>query len=116
MVNKKTVAAGLVCGVLNGLFGSGGGVLAVLFLRSVLGDERRAHASATLMILLMSIVSFGLYALGGRVDYETSLMLMPGGVAGAVAGSLFLKNIDSTVLKRIFGGLIAVSGAVMLFR
>lgn len=115
-MNKKTVAAGLCCGFLNGLFGSGGGVLAVLFLRSILGDERRAHASATLMILLMSVVSFALYALGGKVDWQTGLMLMPGGVAGSVAGSIFLKNIDSKLLTRIFGGLIAVSGAVMLLR
>ena len=108
--------AGLVSGFLNGLFGSGGGVLAVLFLRNIIGDERKAHASATLMILLMSIVSFIFYAASGNVEWETGLMLMPGGVAGAVIGSMFLKNIDTTVLRRLFGGLIALSGAVMLFR
>ena len=115
-MNKKVAAAGLISGFLNGLFGSGGGVLAVLFLRDILGDERRAHASATLMILLMSIVSFALYAFGGSVEWETGLMFMPGGVAGAVLGSIFLKNIGTTTLRRCFGGLIAVSGAVMLFR
>ncbi len=112
----KRIFAGAVSGFLNGLFGSGGGVLAVMLLRKLIGDERRAHASATLMVLLMSGVSLALYAGGGGVDFETGLMFVPGGFAGAVLGSLFLKNIQSDFLRRLFGGVIAVSGAVMLFK
>ncbi len=115
-MNKKIAVAGIVSGFLNGLFGSGGGVLAVLFLRTIIGDERKVHASATLMILMMSIVSFIFYAANGNIEWETGLMLVPGGIVGAVLGSMFLKDINTTVLSRLFGGLIALSGAVMLFR
>jgi uncharacterized membrane protein YfcA len=112
----KMALAGIVSGFLNGLFGSGGGVLAVMFLRKMIGDERKAHATATLMILVMSIVSFALYALNGHVEFKEGLAFMPGGVVGALLGSAFLKNIKSDVLRRVFGGVIAVSGVVMLIR
>ena len=112
----KKLLVGSVSGFLNGLFGAGGGVAAVLFLRDIIEDERRAHASATLMMLLMSGVSLTLYMKGGHVDFKTGFAFMPGGFIGAFLGSVFLKNVKSYVLRRIFGGVIAVSGAVMLFR
>lgn len=113
-LNKKIFAGG-ISGFFNGLFGSGGGVVAVMFLRNIIGDEKKAHASATLMILIMSIVSFGLYAFYGHVDWQTGIKLVPGGVIGALIGTFALKNIKNTKLKKLFGLVLAVSGVVMLF-
>lgn len=119
-MDRKTVLklalAGVVSGFLNGMFGSGGGVAAVMFLRGIDKDERRVHATATLTMLIMSAVSFALYAANDSVDFSSALRFMPGGVVGAATGALWLKNIDVKVLKRVFGGAIAVSGVVMLFR
>lgn len=115
---KKTVkiaAAGIISGFFNGLFGSGGGVIAVMFLRSLCGDEKKAHAGATLMILLMSIVSLALYALKGEVEWALGFEFIPGGIVGALCGTYFLKNIKTDKLKRLFGAVLAVSGGVMLF-
>ena len=112
----KQLAGGAVSGFFNGLFGSGGGVVAVMFLRSILNDEKKAHASATLMILIMSIVSLVFYALYGHVDWQTGFKLVPGGIAGALLGTALLKNIKNTKLKRIFGLVLVISGAVMLLR
>ncbi|MFA6948412.1 MAG: sulfite exporter TauE/SafE family protein [Eubacteriales bacterium] len=111
----KIASAGIISGFFNGLFGSGGGVIAVMFLRSLCGDEKKAHAGATLMILLMSIVSLILYAFKGDVEWAYGLRFVPGGVVGAVAGTYFLKNIKTDKLKRLFGAVLAVSGGVMLF-
>lgn len=108
--------AGITSGFLNGLFGSGGGVIAVMFLRNILNDEKRAHASATLMILVMSIASLVLYGIYGHVEWTTGLSFVPGGVIGAVLGTVLLKNIKTDNLKRLFGLVIAVSGMVMLLR
>lgn len=112
----RLLVTGSVSGLFNGLFGSGGGVLAVMFLRGITEDERKAHASATLMMLIMSLVSLGLYAFNGDVDYHQGLLFMPGGVIGAVAGAIFLKKLNSQNLRRIFGAVLAISGLVMLFR
>lgn len=113
--NLKKVLAGVISGFFNGLFGSGGGVVAVMFFRNIIGDEKKAHASATLMILIMSIVSFVLYAFYGHIDWQTGLKLVPGGIIGAVVGTFALKNIENTKLKRLFGLVLVISGAVMLF-
>ena len=110
----REAAAGAVCGLLNGLFGSGGGVVAVMFLRSIIGDETRAHATATLTMLLMSSVSLALYAAYGLVDWGSGLMFVPGGFAGALIGGSLLKKIKSQKLRKLFGGVLCASGVVML--
>ena len=112
----KMAGGGIISGFFNGLFGSGGGVIAVMFLRNILNDEKKAHASATLMILVMSSVSLVFYALYGHVDWQTGFKLVPGGVIGAIFGTILLKNIKNTKLKKLFGLVLAVSGAVMLLR
>lgn len=113
---SKKLFAGITSGFLNGLFGSGGGVVAVMLLRNILQDEKKAHASATLMILIMSIVSLVFYGLYGHIDWGTGLSFVPGGIIGAVLGTRFLKNMQSDKLKRLFGLVLAVSGMVMLLR
>jgi uncharacterized membrane protein YfcA len=110
----KPALAGIASGFLNGLFGSGGGVVAVMFLRNIIGDEKKAHASATLMILIMSIVSFVFYLVYGHVDWGTGLKLVPGGIVGAVAGTVLLKKMHSKGVKKLFAAVLVVSGMVML--
>ena len=113
--NFKKIIAGSISGFLNGLFGSGGGVVAVMFLRNITGDEKKAHASATLMILIMSIVSLIFYALYGHVDWQTGLKFIPGGIIGAVTGTFLLKNMKNKKVKKLFALVLVVSGVVMLF-
>ena len=116
-MNKKTrqaVTCGLCGGFLNGLFGSGGGVVVVMLLRRIIADENKAHATSTLIIFIMSVGSLLLYLAGGRFKAGGVAHFLPGGVVGAVAGALWLKDINSDLLRRIFGGVIAASGVVML--
>ncbi len=106
---------GAVAGFLNGLFGSGAGVLAVAALRPFL-EERKAHATSTLSVLLMSTVSFGLYLLGGSVDLREGARFLIGGLLGAIVGAALLNRLSAQWLRRLFGGIVAVSGVVMLLR
>lgn len=119
MKQEKTLQkllAGAFCGFINGLFGSGGGVIAVMALRRFVGDEQQVHATATLTVFLMSAVSFVLYLMGGSVDLGEGLRYLPGGFIGAVVGAAALKKCGGDKLRRLFGGVIAVSGAVMFLR
>lgn len=111
----KLAWTGIISGFLNGFFGSGGGVVAVMFLRNIINDERKAHASATLMILVMSIISFVFYSIYGHVEWKSGLMFVPGGLGGAVLGTFVLKKIKTDKLHKLFGVILAVSGMVMLF-
>lgn len=111
----KPIICGLAAGFLNGLFGSGGGIIVIMFLRGMIKDERRAHATSTLIIFIMSLASLLLYYLGNKLELGESYMFLPGGALGAAAGAMWLKNIKAEKLRRIFGAAIAVSGVVMLF-
>ena len=112
----KTAVTGAASGFINGLFGSGGGIIAVMLLRREMSDMRRAHATATLMIFVISIVSVTLYAATGYVDFSVGLKLMPGGLAGAAVGAALLRKIKPSSLRRLFGLIMVVSGVVMLLR
>lgn len=112
----RLAAAGGACGLINGLFGGGGGVIAVIALRALLSDERRAHATATLTMLLTSGVSLFLYAISGHVAWREGLMLLPGGLVGAALGAHALKKIDADRLRRLFGALLVLSGLFLFFR
>ena len=110
----KKLSAGLCSGFLNGLFGSGGGVVAVLFLRDLTKDEKKAHASATLMILVLSIISLAFYGSRTEIPWQQGFALVPGGLAGAVFGTKCLKSMTGAAIRRLFGAVLAVSGVLML--
>ena len=120
MANRRSfirlAAAGGISGLINGLFGGGGGVLAVIALRALLPDERRAHATATLTMLVMSGVSLCFYALSGSIAWREGLSLLPGGLIGAGLGALALKKIDANKLRRLFAALLVLSGLFLFFR
>lgn len=67
---------GLLTGAVNGLFGAGGGMLAVPVLTYVAGlDERKSHATAIAVILPLCIISTIVYALQGGFDYSIFRLL-----------------------------------------
>ncbi len=106
---------GAVAGLLNGLFGSGGGVAVVPMLEKADIPPKKAHATSIAIILPLSIVSVGFYLYRQNFQIMDALPYVPGGLAGAVVGSLLLKKIPNDLLRRIFGALIIVSSARILF-
>lgn len=108
--------AGAGIGLLNGLFGAGGGIVAVAFLSRLDGDVKAAHATAILITLFLSIASAWLYVRGGSVTFSDALPYLPGGVLGAVAGALFLRKIPVFWLRKLFAVFILYSATRLLLR
>jgi hypothetical protein len=111
-ITKLTI--GLTAGLLNGLFGSGGGVVAVPLLERSKIEQRKCHATSVVLIFVLSLVSTGLYAIKDKLDYSAALSFIPAGLAGAVLGSVILKKIKNNLLRRIFGVIILIS-AIRMF-
>ena len=80
-------------GLLNGLFGSGGGMVAV--------------------ILPLTVLSAGSYLFSGPVDFSEALPYLLGGLPGCWVGSRLLGKLSSTALSRIFGVLILFAAGRM---
>ncbi len=106
---------GLVSGFLNGLFGSGGGIIAVPMLEKSGLEAKKAHATSIAIILPLSVISTVIYMFNKSFDIKSAAVYIPFGLIGAVIGSLLLKKIPNSLLRRIFGGIIIASAVKMLF-
>ena len=110
------VFAGVIAGFLNGLFGGGGGMVVVPCLKYACGyDSKKAHATALLIMLPLSLLSGILYISFGNVDLGSSLFVTIGVTAGGAFGAVFLKNLKSKAVAVIFSLIMAAAGAKLLF-
>lgn len=115
-MDRKAAAIGAAAGFVNGLLGTGGGMVAVPLLRRSGLDAKKAHATSVAVILPLSTLSALLYWLGGRVRLSDALPYLPWGVGGALLGSMLLARIPSDLLRRIFGGFMIFAAVRLLLR
>ena len=110
------VAFGGLIGVVNGLFGAGGGMLAVPLLLAVGGlSEVNAHATAILVILPLCLVSAVVYFASGTLDFWLLFCASIGVFAGGIIGSKMLKRLPEFALFFAFCFVMLVAGLKMLF-
>lgn len=111
----KCITFGLFTGFCNGLFGSGGGMIAVPCLEKYANlESKKAHATAILIILPLSAVSLFRYYSFAEVDLKRVSFIVLGGVIGSFAGARFLKEVSSKSLKRIFAVFILIAAVRMV--
>lgn len=112
----KASLIGIVAGVCNGLFGSGGGTVVVPAMEKFLGiEEHKAHATAIAVILPLTLVSAVLYIVKGYFDLSLSWQVSLGGALGGALGAFLLKKIPSSALRKIFGAFIIAAAVRMVF-
>ena len=110
-----SVIAGCVTGLINGLFGGGGGMIVVPILTSLLNCKpKSAHATALMIILPLSLVSGLFYAAFGSVDFGVGIPVTIGVVAGGVIGAFLLSKLSSKWIVIIFSLAMAAAGIKML--
>jgi uncharacterized membrane protein YfcA len=108
------VFIGLLIGFVNGFWGGGGGMLCVPTLTGLLKlPEKKAHATAILIMLPLSLASFIVYLLNKSISWDIAGFVTIGFVLGGVLGALLLKKINNLILKILFGFVI-VAGAIKL--
>lgn len=112
----KYLGVGMAAGIANGLFGSGGGTIAVPAMVYLLGEEEHdAHATALLIILPLTLVSCYFYLSNNFVDWDITWKAMAGGVAGGIVGAFLLNKCPSGVLRKIFGIFMIAAAVRMIF-
>ena len=113
--NAQSAVCGVAVGLANGLFGGGGGMIAVPLLQRLGLEEKRAHATAILWILPISILSFVLYAVKG---YYRGAVLIPtalGVTAGGILGAKLLGKMPVKTVNLVFAVLQAAAGIFLIF-
>lgn len=101
-------------GILNGLFGAGGGVVVVPMLEKAGIEPKKAHATSISIILPLCFLSGIFYFFSGHFSFGQAVGYLPLGLAGAVLGAWLLKKIPNDLLRRVFGIVIIIS-AVRIF-
>ncbi len=111
----KGLINGSLIGIANGLFGGGGGMIAVPLLQKTGLEAKEAHATAILVILPISAISFLVYAFRG---YALPSVLIPtaiGVTAGGLLGAKLLGNMTGKAVRVAFAFLQLFAGLFMLF-
>lgn len=107
---------GAVVGLLNGLFGAGGGMVGVPMLRALGLETKQCHATCIAIILPLAAASGILYLNAGSFELGDTWIYLPGGIAGALAGAWLLPRLKTVWLRRVFGVVILLAAWRLLTR
>ncbi len=111
----KFVITGIITGMANGLFGSGGGMIAVPAMIILLGmEEHKAHATAIFIILPLTLVSAYLYISNKFINWDITIKVMLGGIAGGYMGAKLLNICPTNILRKVFAVFIIAAAIKML--
>jgi len=105
---------GISAGLINGLFASGGGLVAVPALTAQGLTQQKAQATALGFILPISVLSAIGYVLGTGFP-EGFLPCAVGASVGGAAGAWLMGRINDVWLNRVFCALMIYAGIRMLF-
>ena len=112
----KEINAGALTGAANGLFGGGGGMIAVPILKRMLGySERQSHATAIFLIAPICLASAITYIVDGYLRADIIIPASIGSIAGGIIGAVALGKIPEIVIKISFIATMLVAGLRMLF-
>lgn len=108
---------GLLVGLLLGLVGGGGSILAVPVLVYVLGQSPQAATSESLLIVgLTALVGAVEGGRAGRLRLRAGLVFAVAGVLGSLPGTALNRQIGSQALLLGFSVVLLVAGVAMLRR
>ncbi|MBO5910495.1 MAG: sulfite exporter TauE/SafE family protein [Clostridia bacterium] len=108
---------GGLIGIINGLFGGGGGMIVVPVLTKFFGfSQKQAQATALFVILPISIASSIIYITHNSINFASSWAVILSIIVGGAVGALLLNKLNNKIVRIIFIALILISGVTMLIR
>ena len=114
MIFKSTIAA--IISALSGM-GVGGGGLFTVYLAIFSNTPQLAAQGMNLLFFLFSAGSSMAVHLRQRKLFPKVILIMAlSGVVGSLIGTALAQRIDPSMLRKIFGGMLTVSGILALQR
>lgn len=111
----KAMLSGAAVGIANGLFGGGGGMIAVpLLLGAMNFQEKAAHATAILIIAPVSFAGAIAYIISGYAALNVIIPAAVGMTAGGALGALLLNKLPLSAVKIIFVAVMFAAGIRMI--
>lgn len=110
------MAASLCAGFLNGLLGTGGGMILLFALGRCLpeGEQKESFVISSFGVLVFSLVSIAFYGQGGAFPAgELPRFALPA-VLGGVLGAVLIRYVPTAFLRKLFGALLLFGGLKMI--
>lgn len=109
---------GIAAGLLGALCGVGGGIVMVPAFVSLLGlDQKRAVATSMAVIIVISLVATLNNARANKlIDWHIVAVVSIGSAIAAWYGSDLMRTLGNQTLTRVFGCVLVVFGARMLWK
>lgn len=110
------VVAGLVVGVFAGLFGVGGGIIAIPFLVYAFKMDQHTAQGTSLAMMLppTGLLAFLEYYREGHADLKLGLLLAAGVFVGGWLGAHWADAISGTMLRKVFA-VVMIATAIKMF-
>ena len=106
---------GLTAGLTGGLFGIGGGLVAVPGLVLIVKlAQHNAHATSVTAIAAIASAAVVPFALESELDWGVAMFLAAGAMIGAVLGAALMGRINETNLARAFVAINVIAGIRLL--
>jgi len=110
------VLLGLISGFINGLFGSGAGMIVLPGLISGYGfDSKKARGTSLLILIVVSMITSFFYV-KNISDYTALWFITAGGIFGGILGANYVKKIPDKYVRIILALIMIISGIRMFFR
>lgn len=103
-------------GIINGLFGGGGGMLCVPVFKKLLSlNDKSSHATAVMVMSIISIPTLIIYLLSLPFNFDAAPWVTVGALMGGIAGSFVLKKMNNRLLNFLFVLVLIASGLKCFF-
>lgn len=111
------IAIGIVTGAVAGMLGIGGAIIMIPALVFLLGLSQQTAQGTSLAVMLppIGILAAYNYYKAGEVNLKFALILAAAFIVGSYFGSKLALTIPQPILKKIFGILLLLVAAKMLF-
>lgn len=107
----KCAIIGAASGIINGLFGAGGGMVLVPLLSRWVGlSYRESLATSVAVILPLSVSSLVIFIINSDFKFITALPYLLGGLTGGFIGGKIFKKIPVSWIRRIFAAFVIYGG------
>ena len=112
----KKIIIGILAGIVNGLFSTGGGMILVpAFIYLLKMEDAKARGTSVFCILPMVITSSLFYQKDNYIDWKISILCAIGGTIGGYIGAKLLKKLNEKTLKISFTIFLLYASYKMMF-
>ena len=111
------IVIGIITGIMAGMLGIGGAIIMIPALVYLLGISQQMAQGTSLAVMLppIGIIAAYNYYKEGQVNIKFALILAAAFIVGSYFGSKIALKIQPDILKKMFGILLLLVAAKMLF-